>query len=135
MTIERPMFPPRADECRVIQFSSFAAEAKLAKEACPDALTSYREERIAKREAKLLELTTAPEKLSETCKNSRLRFSRRDAWWEARRLTDYLRARLDWHSALSSAQSWNVPGANSIQNARIGMTAGSRWLTYGATHS
>ena len=28
-------------------------------------------------------------------------------------MTDYLRARLDWHSALSSAQSWNVPGANS----------------------
>ena len=65
MTLERPMFPPIADECRVIQFSDFAAAAKLAKEERPDALTSYRDERLAKRAARLLEVTTAPETLTE----------------------------------------------------------------------
>ena len=117
MTIERPMFPPVADECRVIQFASFAAAAKLAKEVRPDASTSYRDDRIAKRKARLLELTTAPETLSETCKNSRLRLSRRDAWWEAAHLTDYCRARLDWHSSLSTAQSRNIADANSYPKA------------------
>jgi hypothetical protein len=76
-------------------------------------LARFREERAAKREAKLLELTMAPEKLSETGRNHRLRLSRLDAWWAARRLTDYWRARLDWHSALSTAQSYNVADANS----------------------
>jgi hypothetical protein len=94
--------------CEIIQISALAA--KRIKEA-PDALTDYRAERIARREAKLLELTTAPETLTETCRNSRLRLSRREAWWKARRLTDFARACMDWHSALSCAQSWNVPGA------------------------
>jgi hypothetical protein len=116
MTAERPMFPPRAGECRVIQFSQFAAAAKLSKEDDPpqdNALTRFREERVARREAKLLELTTAPETLTTTCKNQRMRLSRRDAWWAAGRLTDYWRARLDWWSALSIAQSNNVADANS----------------------
>jgi hypothetical protein len=115
MTAERPMFPPRAGECRVIQFSQFAAAAKLSKEDSPqdNALTRFREERVARREAKLLELTTAPETLTTTCKNQRMRLSRRDAWWAAERLTRYWRARLDWWSALSLAQTYNVADANS----------------------
>jgi len=60
----------------VIQFSSFAALARIAKETIPpDALTSYRDERLARRQARLLEVTEAPETLSETCKNSRLRLA------------------------------------------------------------
>src|SRR5450759_3680218 len=115
MTIERPMFPPRAGECRVIQFSQFAAAAKLSEDDPPqdNALTRFREERVARREAKLLELTTAPETLTTTCKNQRMSLSRRDAWWAAGRLTDYWRARLDWWIALSTAQSNNVADANS----------------------
>jgi hypothetical protein len=111
MTIERPMFPPRAEQSNLIQFSDLAA-ARRAKKATPDALTSYRDEQIAEREAKLLEITTSPEKFTETCKNQRLRLSRRDVWWAAGSLTAYWRARLDWHTALSSAQTHGVADAN-----------------------
>jgi hypothetical protein len=55
---------------------------------------------------------------TETGRNHRMRLSRRDAWWQAERLTDYLRARMNWHSALSLAQSWNVPGANSYPRCK-----------------
>jgi hypothetical protein len=50
---------------------------------------------------------------SETCRNHRLRQSRRKAWWAAHHLTLYWRASMDWHSALSIAQSYNVADANS----------------------
>jgi hypothetical protein len=76
-------------------------------------LEDYRTARIAKRDARLLELKTAPETLTATCRNQRLRLSRRDAWWAARYLTAHWRARLDWHSALSHAQRHGIADANS----------------------
>ena len=76
-------------------------------------MASLRVERIAKRKAKLLEITTSPENFTETCRNHRMRLSRRDAWWTASHLTDYWRARLEWQSALSIAQTHNVADANS----------------------
>lgn len=111
---------PRTDSSpntNVVQFAAFAAAAKLAKEeAAPEggAMARYRAERKAKRDAKLAELTTAPDTLTETCKNHRLRQSRRDAWWAATRLTDYWRARLKWESALSLAQEYDIADANSF---------------------
>lgn len=54
-----------------------------------------------------------PEPMTETCRNHKLRMSRRDAWRAAMRLTDYWSARLDWQSALSAAQEHNVADANS----------------------
>jgi hypothetical protein len=108
--------------CEIIQFSVAARPARhvSAKQAAAkaeegaDEMTNYRSERAAKRAAKLLEVTTAPENFSETCRNQRFRLSRRDAWWAADRLTDYWRARLDWQSALSVAQSNNVADANCL---------------------
>ena len=88
-------------QCSIIQFSSFIKPK-------PPAKDDYLEKRRAKNKAKLLELTTSPEALSGTCKNSRLRTSRRDAWWAANRLTRYWRARLDWHSDLSLAQQYDI---------------------------
>jgi hypothetical protein len=119
MTIERPMFPPRADECAVFDFASFALAAKIInappepKEVRRARLKAIRDQNATRRAARLAEVTTAPEKLSDTCKNHRLRQSRRDAWREASRLTNFARARMDWRSALSTAQSWDVAGADS----------------------
>ncbi|WP_291568589.1 hypothetical protein, partial [Bradyrhizobium sp.] len=87
--------------------------ATAAVEEHADGITSHRRARIAKRAAKLLEVTTAPEKFTETCKNSRLRLSRRDTWWDADNLTDYWKARMRWHSALSIAQDRSIADANS----------------------
>jgi hypothetical protein len=119
MTPERPMFPPRADECQVIDFESFALAAKILKAPPEDRsvrkarIKAHRDERIAKRAAKLLEVTTAPENFSETCRNHRLRQSRRDAWRAADHLADYWHARMEWQSALETAQTYNVADANS----------------------
>jgi hypothetical protein len=52
--------------------------------------------------------------LTETCKNSRLRLTRRDAWWRAERVTDYWRARLDWHSALEIAHLHEIADSASL---------------------
>ena len=104
--------------CEIIQFSAARpARAASDKRAHPNALTSHRDKRIAKREAKLLEITTSPEKFTETCKNSRLRLSRRDTWWTAGHLTDYWRARLDWHSALGTAQQYGIADSASFPSA------------------
>ena len=108
MTQAKGILPRAAEQCRIIQFSSFVTSKP------PEtggALADWRQKRAAKHEAKLLELTTSPENLSETCKNSRMRLSRRDAWSAARRLTDYWRARMDWHTALSLAQQYDVAEA------------------------
>jgi hypothetical protein len=59
-----------------------------------------------------------PEPLTETCKNQRLRLTRREVWWKASRLMQYWRARLDWHSALQCGQSHGgVADANSFPSA------------------
>ena len=55
-----------------------------------------------------------PEPRTDSCRNQRLRLKRRTAWWAAGRLTAYWRARLDWQTALSSAQNHDVADAKSF---------------------
>jgi hypothetical protein len=59
-----------------------------------------------------------PEPLTETCKNQRLRLTRREVWRRAEFTTRYWRARLDWDSALSWAQSNDIGDAKSFPPAR-----------------
>jgi hypothetical protein len=95
--------------CDVIQFSQFATAAKEAKEAAadpysPGALAQYREERLAKRAKRMAVFETAPETLTVTCRNKRLREQRKIPWRKAEVTTKYWRARMDWCDALASAQ-------------------------------
>jgi hypothetical protein len=102
----------------IIQFSAARPARPVSdKQAQPNALTSHRAERIAKREAKLLEITVSPEKFTETCKNSRLRLSRRDAWWLAGWVTEYWRARMDWNGALDTVQKYRIADSASFPSA------------------
>lgn len=55
---------------------------------------------------------TAPEGLTETCVNQRLRELRKEAWSKAHKLTNFMHARMKWYQELSSAQYWDVPGAD-----------------------
>jgi hypothetical protein len=55
--------------------------------------------------------------LSTTCKNSRLRQARNEAWDRAWRTTGYWRARLDWQSELQCAQKWGVADSGSFPPA------------------
>jgi hypothetical protein len=126
MTIERPMFPPRADEhCQIIQFSAARLSAKRLDEinasACATVASVHEmpTEPIFVRHKRPL-----PEPLTDTCRNHRLRLGRRDAWWAASHLTAYWRARLDWESALSTAQTHGVAAANSYPKCEAGE---NRW--------
>jgi hypothetical protein len=49
-----------------------------------------------------------PPPATETAKNSRIRSARRDAWWHACRVSEYWRARLEWHETLGIAQKWEI---------------------------
>lgn len=63
------------------------------------------------------------EPLTETGRNQRKRQSRRDAWQMAERLTHFRAARMDWESALTSAQMWGVEGASNYSEADV-----DRWM-------
>jgi hypothetical protein len=64
----------------------------------------------AKRQGKAREAEQDPT-MKDTARNHRFRQARRDAWRDAGRLTDFARARLEWHTSLQIAQSWSVPGS------------------------
>jgi hypothetical protein len=103
MTLERPMFPPRGEQCRVIQFAAHARPAEKV-----GALAAFREVRRAQDEAKVAQLTTFPRGLTITGRNLRLRLERKKAWRAADRLTRWWRARIDWQFALEMAQSYDI---------------------------
>ena len=89
----------------IVQFSSIQARRGTETAIGNRVLTPRQQRREGKPEL--------PPPATETAASSRLRVARRDAWWAADHLTDYWRARLDWWSALSIAQSRNIADANS----------------------
>lgn len=101
---------------QIIQFSQFAAVAKEAKEAVADhysqdTLAQYRAERRAKVAKRMAVLETAPETLTVTCRNKRLREQRKIHWRKAEVTTRYWRVRMDWCDALTSAQTAGIKEA------------------------
>jgi hypothetical protein len=107
---------PRIDSSsntNVVQFAAFAAAAKLAKEESPEGgtLTQYRSERLARRAKRIAVLETAPETLTVTCRNKRLREQRQIPWRKAQVTTEYWRARMRWCDALTSAQTVGIKEA------------------------
>jgi hypothetical protein len=61
------------------------------------------------RAGRVREAETAPANLSITCRNSRLRDARKDAWLNANAKRSYWRERLDFESAVYYAQSRGIP--------------------------
>jgi hypothetical protein len=106
MTIERPMFPPRADEavsCEIIQFSAIAGLSKKDRK------------QIARRPSRVeIEQVQAgrDEGESLTLRNKHLRDARKDAWSEADSIREYWKARLEMESAISRAQRHGLPEGN-----------------------
>jgi hypothetical protein len=99
--------------CEIIQFSQFIAAAKEVEQAAadpysPGALVQHRDERLATRAKRMAVLETAPETLTVTCQNKRLREQRRIHWRVAEVTTKYWRTRMDWCAALTSAQAAGI---------------------------
>src|SRR5258705_13873683 len=93
----------------VIQFPAFARPAHPVSEK-PSAgeVTAFVDRGLTPRQMRRLGKSELPPPATETAKNSRIRSARRDAWWHAGWLVDYWRARLDWHSALGTAQRYGI---------------------------
>ncbi len=133
MTLEHPMFPPRAEQCNIINFAhAFAAKVDRKLEA-PQGRADQKLLEAYDRAATSLRCKTR--KLSPTGANLRLRLARREAWWKAGRLVDYWQARLNWQTALQTAQRWGVGDAKEFEAAtpeeRVTLLAlgGRRWPT------
>lgn len=102
--------------CEIIQFSTAArVPPKRGKPIVRTAGTS----RMSR-----VDLEQEPERparedveLSTTCKNSRLRQMRDEAWNRARHTTSYWRARLDWHGELEYAQKLGLADSGSFPPA------------------
>jgi hypothetical protein len=103
--------------CEIIQFSAAARPARKATDKPTAAEVGAMCERINRAISPVYEeerwKRRLPEPLTDSCRNQRLRLSRRDAWWAAQYLTAYWRARMDWQSALSTAQTYNIADARS----------------------
>jgi hypothetical protein len=103
-------------DCQIIQFSTAARVSP--KRHKPIAMAA------GTRQMSRVELEQEPERpahdereLSTTCKNSRLRQARDEAWNRARHTTSYWRARMDWHGELEFAQNRGLADSGSFPPA------------------
>ena len=118
MTIERPMFPPRAVGCEIIQISAFTRPARpVSDKHLPAEATAIGSRLLTPRQRRREGKPELPPPATETAKNSRIRIARRDAWWRACRVSEYWRARLDWHAALSISQQYGIADSASFPSA------------------
>jgi hypothetical protein len=101
--------------CEIIQFSAAARPARKVtyKPAAAEG-TAIGDGVLTPRQLRRAGKPELPPPATETAKNSRIRIARRDAWWRAGRVTDYWRARMDWQSALETAQRWEIADSASL---------------------
>jgi hypothetical protein len=128
------MFPPRADD--VFAFPVGVSRKEFLKTSRSRRMPSCTVEPMddleeedeadeiesqARKERKARKAAAAANR-SVTAINSSLRKDRREVWRQANHVTGYWHARLEWNSALSCAQSWdiadsaNFPAADNIEN-------------------
>ena len=121
MTIERPMFPPRADESNVVKFPfSVAAQRgmvsihrrhRVEREArVRRGMVSIHRRHRVEREARVREIGAV--ELTETAKNSRLRDARKNAWHEAQTRVEYFHRRMEFDSVVERMQDMGLPEGN-----------------------
>src|ERR1035437_3036665 len=111
MTIERPMFPPREESNAKIIDSKAWSKPQPAAKSRSRIKTSAE---LLARDARLEErIQQREDGLTETCKNSRLRESRRDVCRTADARRNYWHARLKFEDAIACAQNSDVPEGRS----------------------
>jgi hypothetical protein len=114
MTIERPMFPPRADEhCQIISFVDRQKGRRRISIRGGNPLLEGPAETYAIELEPAAPRVRPPDEISETLKNRNLRDERKPQWSEAEATREYWRACLDMEAAISVAQREDIPeGAN-----------------------
>jgi hypothetical protein len=118
MTLERPMFPPRAVGCEIIQISAFTRPARPVSDNHPPAeATTIGSRLLTPRQRRREGKPELPPPATETAKNARIRTERRDAWWLAERVADYWHARFKWRHELETAQRYGIGDSGSFPPA------------------
>src|SRR5262245_1733756 len=118
MTIERPMFPPRAG-AKIIQLN-FALASHTQAEKILDQGVSASVHQIPTKAELSRDGRPLPPALTEICRNQRARLKRRDVWRRAEHSTTYWRARCEWSSALQTAQLHGIGDAESFPQVMTG---------------
>ena len=116
MTIERPMFPPRAESNNVVAFADFNPKRRKPTERRSDDAFSEADEHIRRIVDKEIAARDQGE-LSTTCKNGRLRKARNEAWDRASHTTSYWNARLKWQCELKWAQDCGLADSDTFPPA------------------
>jgi hypothetical protein len=104
--------------CEIIQFSTAARPVRSASDKqAPVGVTAIGNRLLTPRQRRREGKPELPPPATETAKNARIRTERRDAWWLAERVSEYWRTRLDWHSALGTAQKYGIADSASFPSA------------------
>jgi hypothetical protein len=104
--------------CEIIQFSTGARPVRKATDKRPPTeVTAIGTRALTPRQRRREGKPELPPPATETAKNARIRTVRRDAWWLACRVSKYWRARLDWCSALGTAQQYGIADSASFPSA------------------
>jgi hypothetical protein len=110
MTIERPMFPPRAESASNVVKFPFGVSRRACARRPRKSINGTSEERAASRETVAEEINAQIDNrppagsLSTTGENGRLRKERHEVWRMAAAATRYWRVRLDFDDAVSWVQ-------------------------------
>jgi hypothetical protein len=105
MTIERPMFPPRAEEhCQIISLVDRQKGRRRISIRGGNPLLEGPAETYSIELEHTAPRVRPPDGISETLKNRNLRDGRKPQWSKAEAAREYWRARLDMESAISTAQ-------------------------------
>jgi hypothetical protein len=104
--------------CEIIQFSAAARLARpVSGKQTTAGVTAIGNRALTPRQRRREGKPELPPPATETAKNFRIRTERRDAWWHAGRVTEYWRTRVDWHSALGTAQQYGIADGASFPSA------------------
>jgi hypothetical protein len=112
----------------VIQFSTAARPGRSASDKhAPVGVTAIGDRFLTPRQRRREGRPELPPPATETAKNARIRTERRDAWWLAERLADYLHARFKWIQELETAQRYGIGDSGSFPPAGSSFNAVKTW--------
>jgi hypothetical protein len=105
--------------CEIIQISAFTRPARpVSDKQLPAEVTTIGKGHLTPRQRRSEGKPQLPPPATETAKNFRIRIARRDVWWRAERVSEYWRARMDWHHALSVSQQYGIGDGASFPSAK-----------------
>ena len=110
MTIERPMFPPRAEEhCQIISLVDRQKGRRRISIRGGNPLLEGPAQTYSIELEHTAPRVRPPDGISETLKNRNLRDGRKPQWSKVEAAREYWRVRLDMESAISTAQRHGIP--------------------------